>query len=174
MHVFAKKPLICLTLLFGLSVFSPLLQPVQAQEAPELPVFSDAVAFEYTLDRLASEVTSGEVSDIPKNRYMILDGIVSSRQLINPQEGEYFAILELSSGEWVGGEDLAMYRCYVQLIGPSFAGTVPEPRSREKGPEEISLHSHLLLIGRYLGYGEDQQGNRFPVLEAVDLRILQQ
>lgn len=135
--------------------------------------FEELAAFDYTIKALATEVAAGNTDSIPKDRYMILDGIVSSRQLVSPAENDYVGILELSSGEWEGGEDLYMYRCYVQLIGPDFFGTVPEPRSRTASPDEIPLHAHILLVGTYLGYGEDQQGNRFPVLEAVDFRILE-
>ncbi|MDY7027172.1 MAG: hypothetical protein SVR04_02630 [Spirochaetota bacterium] len=166
---FRRAILILLVGSLSLPLFSQ-----SAQQSGSVPRFDDFVAFEYTIDDLAANVAAGEVADIPKDRYMVLDGIVSSRQLISPQENDYFGILELSSGDWKNGEELFMYRCYVQLIGPGFAGTIPEPRSRTSSPNEIPLHSHILLIGRYLGYGEDQQGNRFPVLEAVDFRILQQ
>ena len=163
---------------FLLLLAGGLLFPLAAQsvspEGEEVTGFNDVVAFDYTIDKLASDVSAGDTSGIPKDRFMVLDGIVSSRQLISSAEDDYFGILELSSGDWENGEELYMYRCYVQLIGPDFIGTVPEPQSRTKNPNEIPLHAHILLIGRYLGYGEDQQGNRFPVLEASDFRILQQ
>lgn len=149
---------------------------VQAQNAGAVspPQFEDVVAFEYTLASLAEQVSSGRVNSIPKDRVMILDATVSSRQLIDPNEQTYFGILELSSGEWESGEDLSMHYGYVQLRGPDFFGTVPEPRSRTAAPNEIPLHAHVLVIGFYLGYGEDEEGTRFPVLEAVNFRILQQ
>jgi hypothetical protein len=146
----------------------------QAEQSPAaLPLFEEVVAFDLTLDRLAAQVESGDTGAIPKDRYLMINGIVSSRQLVNEDEQEYLGILELASGEWVDGEDLQLYRCYAQLRGPQFFGTVPKPRSRETSANEIPLHSHVLLIGRYLGYGQDQQGNRFPVLQAVEVRVLQ-
>jgi len=143
----------------------------QSSEAA-LPQLEEVVAFDLTLERLAAQVEAGDVGAIPKDRYLTIDGVVSSRQLVNEAEEDYLGIIELSSGDWIEGEDLKVYRCYVQLRGPEFAGTVPNPRSREKAANEIPLHSKILLIGRYLGYGEDQQGNRFPVLLAVDFRLL--
>lgn len=137
-----------------------------------IPRFEELVAFDLTLERLAAQVEAGDAGAIPKDRYLMIDGLVSSRQLVNEAEEEYLGIIEISSGDWVGGEELEVYRCYVQLRGPEFVGSVPKPRSREKADNEIPLHAKILLIGRYLGYGEDQQGNRFPVLLAVDFRLL--
>lgn len=148
-------------------------QAEQSNTAELINQFNEVVSLDYSLDSLASRVSSGRVDSIPKDRIMIFDGTVSSRQLIDPSEQNYFGILELSSGNWEDGEELAMYRCYVQLKGPDFVGTVPEPRSRSQNPSEIPLHSHILLMGRYIGYGQDQQGNRFPVLEAVEIKVLQ-
>ena len=148
-------------------------QNQNSQTDAALPQFEQIVAFDLTLERLAAQVRAGDVSGIPKDRYLAIDGVVSSRQLVNEAEEDYLGILELSSGDWVGGEDLRVYRCYVQLRGPEFFGTVPKPRSREKSPNEIPLHAHVLLVGRYLGYGQDQGGNRFPVLQAVDYRVLE-
>ncbi|MCF7949913.1 MAG: hypothetical protein K9M94_15100 [Spirochaetia bacterium] len=146
----------------------------QAEQSPAaLPRFEEVVAFDLTLDRLAAQVEAGDTGAIPKDRYLMINGIVSSRQLVNEDEQEYLGILELSSGEWVDGEELHLYRLYAQLRGPQFFGTVPKPRSRESSANEIPLHSHVLLIGRYLGYGQDEQGNRFPVLQAVEVRVLQ-
>jgi len=162
------------TLLLVLMCISVLAVQAQTTDAPSPPRFEDVVAFEYTLSSLSARVSSGRVNSIPKDRIMIIDAMVSSRQLINPEEQDYLGILELSSGEWEKGEDLNMHYGYVQLRGPKFFGTVPEPRSRTASPNEIPLHAHILLIGYYLGYGEDEAGNRFPVLEAEDFRILQQ
>jgi len=135
--------------------------------------YRDLVSFDYELEDLASLVNEGRSRDIPKDRILIINGTVSSRQLIDPTEESYFAILELSSGDWEDEEELRLYRCYIQLIGPSFAGTVPDPQSRTIDPKEVPLHADVLLIGRYLGYGEDETGDTFPVLEAVDLRVLE-
>src|SRR6056297_3150890 len=171
--VFSSYMGIMLTV-FLLSVPTALTAQEQAEQpSTALPQFEELVAFDLTLDRLAAQVEAGDTGAIPKDRYLMINGIVSSRQLVNEDEQEYLGILELSSGEWVDGEELQLYRCYAQLRGPQFFGTVPKPRSRETSANEIPLHSQVLLIGRYLGYGQDQQGNRFPVLQAVEVRVIQ-
>jgi hypothetical protein len=144
----------------------------EESQGGELPPLDSFLSADYTLDILASRVREGRVSGIPKDKYIMIEGVVSSRQLIQPGEEDFFGILEISSGTWSGGEDLEMYRCYFQLRGSEFAGTIPEARSRSSSPNEIPLHSHLIAFGRYLGYGEDAEGNRFPVLQAVRIRKL--
>jgi hypothetical protein len=134
--------------------------------------FYEVLSLDWTLQQLAASVIEGKVEQIPKQRYLLIEGIVSSRQLIQAEEANYFAILELSSGEWGDEQDLEMYRCYFRLEGPEFYGMVPE--GRRGGPQEIPLHAHVLAIGTYLGYGEDNQGNRFPVLRALEVRVLRQ
>ncbi len=144
----------------------------EAEGETSLPSFEDVVSEDYSLDKLYTQVASGNVSAIPKDKYIMIEGVVSSRQVIQPEEENFFGILEISSGSWDGGEDLDMYKCYFQLRGSEFYGTIPEGRSRETLPKEIPLHSHLLAVGTYLGYGEDAEGNKYPVLEAVSIRRL--
>lgn len=148
--------------------------PAQSQnsQTDSPPRLEEVLAFDLTLERLAAQVEAGDTGGIPKDRYLTINGVVSSRQLVNDSEQDYLGVLELSSGSWIEGEDLEVYRCYVQLRGPQFVGTIPKPRSREASENEIPLHAKILLVGRYLGYGEDQQGNRFPVLLAEDFRLL--
>ncbi len=162
-------------ILVSVLVFSSLLfSHAQTNDEEVGPArFEDVVAFEYTLSSLSSMISSGQFNSIPKDKVMVVTATVSSRQLINPEEANYLGILELASGEWEDGEDLDMHYGYVQLRGPRFVGTIPEPRSRTQSPKEIPLHSHVLIVGYYLGYGEDEMGGRFPVLKAVDFRILQ-
>ncbi|MFO7850382.1 MAG: hypothetical protein R6V67_10515 [Spirochaetia bacterium] len=138
----------------------------------DLPPLNTVINEEYTLKTIASAVERGEGSQIPQDKYLIIDGLVSSRQVLEADEEDYFGILELSTGSWDEEGDLNTYRCYFQLKGEKFYGTIPEGRSREKAPKEIPLHSHVVAVGRYLGYGEDEEGNMFPVLEAVMVRSL--
>ncbi len=163
---------ICLVVVMLTAVLS--LAPAQSQNSQTAspPRLDEVLAFDLTLERLAAQVEAGDTGGIPKDRYLTINGVVSSRQLVNDSEQDYLAVLELSSGSWIEGEDLEVYRCYVQLRGPKFVGTIPKPRSREASENEIPLHAKILLVGRYLGYGEDQQGNRFPVLLAEDFRLL--
>src|SRR6056297_1887853 len=147
-----------------LLVFSSLLFSHAQTTGDEGPAqFEDVVAFEYTLSSLSSMISSGRFNSIPRDKIMVMTATISSRQLINPEESNYLGILELSTGEWEDGEELDMQYGYVQLRGPRFFGTIPEPRSRTQSPEEIPLHSHVLIVGYYLGYGEDETGARFPV-----------
>lgn len=150
--------------------------PLAAQQQSELPSpedFHEIISLQWPLNRLASSVSAGKVQQIPKDKYLLIEGIVSSRQVVQQQKENYLAVLEISSGDWSGGQELEMYRCYFRLEGADFAGTVPAGRGGG-GPDEIPLHAHVLAIGTYLGYGQDNQGNRFPVLKALEIKQLRQ
>lgn len=146
--------------------------PQEGNQDGGLPPLHTVMSEEYTLKTLAAAVDEGRSSDIPQDKYLIIDGVVSMREVVDPEEESFFGILELSSGSWDEDGDLNTYRCYFQLNGTQFFGTIPEGRSRETSPREIPLHSQVVAVGRYLGYGEDGQGNMFPVLEAVMIRSL--
>lgn len=161
--------LVCAVLL-SLSAVSLFSQ--EAEEEGGLPPLHTVISEEFTLKSLAGAVEEGRASDIPQDKYLLIDGVVSLREVVEPGEEDFFGILELSSGSWDGEGDLDTYRCYFQLYGAKFSGTIPEGRGGESSPKEIPLHSHVVAIGKYLGYGEDEQGNRFPVLEAVMIRSL--
>ena len=135
--------------------------------------FEQVISLEWSLDRLAAAVSAGDVEQIPKDKYLLIEGVVSSREVVQAEEENYFAILEVSSGEWSGNQDLSMYRCYFRLEGSEFHGLVPAGRGGQS-EDEIPLHAHVLAIGRYMGYGEDQQGNRFPVFRALSIKKLRQ
>jgi hypothetical protein len=145
---------------------------------PASEEFHQVLSLDWNLERLSSSVSSGRVQQIPKDKYLLIEGIVSTRQVVQGEEENYFAILELSSGKWDEGQQLSMYRCYFRLEGPQFYGLVPTGRgssgSDGENSQEIPLHAHVLAIGTYLGYGQDNQGNRFPVLKALEVRRLNQ
>ena len=43
-------------------------------------------------------------------------------------------------------------------------------RSRNPNPAEISLNTRILVLGQYLGYTEDEEGNKYPVIEGYKVR----
>jgi len=135
--------------------------------------FEQVISLDWSLNRLATAVSAGDVEQIPKDKYLLIEGVVSSREVVQAEEENYFAILEVSSGEWSGNQNLSMYHCYFRLEGSEFHGLVPAGRGGQS-ENEIPLHAHVLAIGRYMGYGEDQQGNRYPVLRALRIKKLRQ
>lgn len=128
------------------------------------------INFDLSLKDIVLLVESGKGNEIDMNQYVILEGVVSSREVLFADEENYVGMLELSYGEWDGLEDVNMYQCFVQLTGLEFSVMIPARRSRNPNPAEISLNTRILVLGQYLGYTEDEEGNKYPVIEGYKVR----
>ena len=144
-----------------------ILLSVSAQTATDLET---QINFDLSLKDIVLMVEAGNSSEIDMNQYIILEGVVSSREVLYADEENFVGILELSYGEWQGLEHVAMYQCYVQLQGLEFASMIPVRRSRNPDPAEISLNTRILVLGRYLGYSENEEGKKYPVIEGYKVR----
>ena len=148
-------------------LFLFILLSVSAQVATNLET---QINFDLSLKDIVLLVEAGNSSEIDMNQYIILEGVVSSREVLYTDEENFVGMLELSYGEWQGLENVAMYQCFVQLQGLEFATMIPVRRSRTPNPAEISLNTRILVLGRYLGYSEDEEGKKYPVIEGLKVR----
>ena len=128
------------------------------------------INFDLSLKDIVLLVESGKSNEIDMNQYIILDGVVSSREVLFADEENFVGMLELSFSEWQGLEAVDMYQCFIQLQGLEFAVMIPARRSRNPNPAEISLNTRILVLGKYLGYSEDEEGNKYPVIEGYKVR----
>ena len=128
------------------------------------------INFDLTLKKIVKLVESGNSNDIDMDQYIILDGIVSDRIILASDKENFVGRLEISYGEWEGLENVAIYKCLIQIQGLEFASMIPARRSRTPNPNEITLNTHLLILGKYLGYNEDDSGNKTPVIGGYKLR----
>ncbi len=128
------------------------------------------INFDLTLKKIVKMVESGNSNNIDMDQYIILDGIVSDRIILASDKENFVGRLEISYGEWEGLENVAIYKCLIQIQGLEFASMIPARRSRTPNPNEITLNTHLLILGKYLGYNEDDSGNKTPVIEGYKLR----
>lgn len=133
----------------------------------------DPVNFDLTLKDIYLMVQEGNANNINPDQYIVINGTVSAREVLNPDKENFVGILELSSGEWLGVEDVEIYRCYIQLEGSDFSSAIPVRRSRKPKPEEIKLNTNILVLGKYLGYSEDETGNKYPVIKGFRIRKIQ-
>ncbi len=140
---------------------------VSAQTAAQA---GNPVNFDLTLKKIYKMIEAGESHKINPNQFIVISGTVSAREVLNPDKDNFSGILELSSGEWLGVEDVAIYKCYVQLDGTEFAPMIPVRRSRRPKPEEIQLNEKILVLGKYLGYSEDENGIKYPVIQGIKVR----
>lgn len=128
------------------------------------------INFDLSLKDIVLMVESGRSSEIDMNQYIVLEGVISSREVLFADEENFVGMLELSYGEWDGLENVNMYQCFVQLTGLEFAVMIPARRSRNPNPAELSLNTRILVLGQYLGYREDEGGNKYPVIEGYKIR----
>ncbi len=131
---------------------------------------TEIINFDVTLKTLSALISEGKADTIDPQQLLILEGTVSAREVLNPDKENFSGILELSTGEWEGVENVAIYRCYVQLDGSEFAAMIPVRRSRKPNPLEISLNSRVLILGKYIGYSQDENGNKYPVIQGIKVR----
>ena len=128
------------------------------------------INFDFTLKDIVLLVESGNSNEIDMNQYIILDGVVSSREVLYSDEESFVGMFEISYGEWEGLENVAMYKCFVKVQGLDFAPMIPVRRSRRPDPLEVPLNTHILILGKYLGYSEDETGQKYPVIEGFKIR----
>jgi len=129
-----------------------------------------AVDFDLTLKKIYNLVKAGEAHKIDPDKLVVINGTVSVREVLNPDKKNFSGIIELNSGEWIGTEDIEIYKCYVKLDGSEFAPMIPARRSRHPKPEVIKLNEKIMVLGRYIGYSEDENGNKTPVIQGIKIR----
>ena len=100
-----------------------------------------------TLDRLDAVTARDYRLD---ERFLILDGTVSTIEVIEPEESRYQVVVELVSGEWIGLEEVRSYRCLVLFSGPEFARVFPRRAPRDAGPRVITPNDRVVLVARLL------------------------
>ncbi|MDA3941318.1 MAG: hypothetical protein PF693_18735 [Spirochaetia bacterium] len=147
--------------------FLSILFSLSAQVASDLETQLD---FDLSLKDLVIMVESNKSNEIDMNQYIILDGVVSAREVLYADEESFVGMFEISYGEWEGLENVTMYKCFVQVQGLEFASMIPVRRSRTPNPAEILLNTHILVMGKYLGYSEDETGQKYPVVEGIKVR----
>ncbi len=134
--------------------------------------FSNVVDFSTTFSTLYREAQKSGVQQYINGKLIIIDGSVASRTVVNKEEQDFLAELELIDGKWIGVEEVEVYKCYVQLKGPEFSARIPARRTRNKLPDEIELNSRVMIIGRVVSSRKDSTGTVFPVIEALFVRPL--
>jgi hypothetical protein len=156
----------------GLVTALTFLLAATAASGADLADFEEVVAFEQSLKTLSVSVRRGDSSPVDE-RLLIIDGVVSTIDVRDPEESTFRARIELVSGEWRGLEEVVMYNAYVDVAGPEFFRRIPTRRSRADTPDAIVSNEPLLVVGRFTGVDLDEEGSPVPVIEAYYARPLQ-
>jgi len=105
--------------------------------------FDRIVDFEKTLKELSIEAAERPVGKVPPGKYLILEGLVSERWVIDPEPQTFIGEIELVGGEWIGVEAVEMWNCIVQFTGPEFASRIPAGRTKDWNMS-LSYQGHSL------------------------------
>lgn len=139
--------------------------------AQTLDDFDRIVDFGIALKELHVAASAGTITTTPDS-FFIIDGAVASRRVVQSDRESFLGELELVNGEWVGVEEVLLYRCIVQLVGPEFFEAIPARRSRRANPAEIALNTRLLIVGKLTELRILENGQAIPVLQAYYIRTL--
>ena len=137
-----------------------------------LEEFNSIIDFETTMRELDSIAETGNPDALPA-KFVVVDGVVASRVVANPDPQEFVGELHLVGGEWIGVEEVVRYECIIIIAGPEFASAIPARRSRRANPNEIALNTRILAVAKALGLYEREDGSVVPVLQAFHIRKIQ-
>jgi len=96
-------------------------------------------------------------------KFLLLDGSIAGITILEKNPTNFTAELELVQGEWIGTEEVKLYRAYVYAQGPSFASLLSS---------SIKANDYVLVIGSIEEIYTDDAGVRYPVILALSIRKL--
>lgn len=134
--------------------------------------FNGVVDFNTSLGDLDQIAMRGDPDALP-SRFVIIDGAVASRIIVNADAANFVGELQIVSGEWKGVETVVRYECILVLAGPEYASAIPARRSRRANPNEIELNTRILAVAKAIGLHQREDGTFVPVLQAYFIRKLQ-
>ncbi|MDR1895101.1 MAG: hypothetical protein LBQ61_10525 [Spirochaetales bacterium] len=144
--------------------------------ALEESVFLAGVNFETPLNRLC-DLAEGSPEDrqalLEEDKIYLLLGAVTDRFYLETENGEFRGELILTQGEWLGQEEVKIYRAAILFEGPRFEGLIPPPgrRSRTAAARNIPLNAGVLAAAKLTGFREEQ-GRLIPVLKGIEIRLI--
>ncbi len=132
--------------------------------------FSSVVDFTISTAELVELIRTEQYERLESERLLILQGSVASTLVLDPTVETYQALVELVASRWVGLERIEVYRVYVMLEGPEFSNRVVERLPRNPGPEIILTNSELLVVAKFIGVTDGDDGSVIPVVTAIAVR----
>ncbi len=127
------------------------------------------IDFDVSIRTLSEYVQAQEYDRIDTERHFILEGVVASIQVFDPEPQSFQAIIEIVSSNWVGVERIEVHRVYVLVEGPQYAERLPERLPTDPDPRIIRTNQRLLVVGPYIGTAT-LEAAEVPVVLAAALR----
>lgn len=132
--------------------------------------FEQIVDFSLNLELLDRFYARNPADTVPTDKILILDGAISSIEVIEEEPESFLAELTLVGGKWLGTTDVRMFFCIVRIEGPAFAERVPARRARREPRDAIKPNLHVMVAGKIVDVRTDKEGNKIPVLDGFHIR----
>jgi hypothetical protein len=132
--------------------------------------FDRIADFSVTIKTLAG-LSEGQARGLSE-RLLLLDGTVASLQFLDPEEASFSVEVELVGGEWIGTEDVKIYRCRVLFRGPGYFNRFPRRAPRNPSPAQIVPNDRVLVVARLAGRAAAEDGTALWVLDGLHVRPL--
>ncbi|MFP4363608.1 MAG: hypothetical protein ACLFR1_07035 [Spirochaetia bacterium] len=158
-----KKSLILVVLLLCSALFH-----IYAADIDELQEIMD---FTLTLGDLDEIVQNQEYNQLSMDKFYLIQGSIGSIIVAERDPENFLAEIEIVNGEWVGLDEIRMYRCFVQLAGPDFAERFPIRRSQEN-ENSIQLNQEVFVLVKVIGVAPLEDGGEALVLQGHYVRTL--
>jgi hypothetical protein len=144
-----------------------LVAPLAAYDREDFDRIVDFAATVKTLDGLsAAQARERGLT----GRLLLLDGTVAALRFLDPEEASFTVEMELVDGEWVGLEEVKIYRCRVRFQGPAFFRQFPRRAPKSPGPSQIGLDDRVLVVAKALLKGGEEAGQPLWLLQGLHVR----
>lgn len=109
---------------------------------------------------------------IEEDRYLIINGTVSSIMEIERSDTNLILDLHLVNGKWIGLDRVEEYRCIVNISGKEWEPLFPRRTPREPADNMILLNNRILVLGKLSSYVVEK-GELIAVVDAEYVRNIQ-
>ncbi|MFQ3621787.1 MAG: hypothetical protein SNJ78_12690, partial [Spirochaetales bacterium] len=96
------------------------------------------------------------------NKFVWVDGAVADITILEATKEQLLVEVSIIQGEWIGTQEVTLYRGYLYLEGPQFASFL----------STLKVHAYIQAIGSLEEVYEDETGQRYPVILALQVRKL--
>jgi len=103
-------------------------------------------------------------------RLLLLDGTVAALHFLDSEEVTFDVEMELVAGEWVGLEEVKIYRCRIRFQGPGFFPQFPRRAPKSPGPFQVALDDRVLVVVKALRKEGEESGQPLWLLQGLHVR----
>ena len=155
--------------LIAAALFAGCIAVASAQNAKG---FNNVVDFGLNVAQIDTLVANQQEKELNTDKFLILNGAVSSIEIIRPGEKDFLAVGDLVAGQWIGLKKVNLYRVYVIFSGPEFFRRIPAREPNPVPPGTIGTNDQIIVVGKIAGVDDGLDGRRAAYVNALYVRTL--